>query len=123
MRFSIVGYSLFAVLAVGSAATAQPSTKAVKQALACAQSEGWFSAEVARLPRWRVAAQQIGGQRNPRLELMVYDRPRHGDYLEMEITASGPQRVFQLTNTAVFEIHGQGIVKFPVSPRGGLWAL
>ncbi len=104
-------------------AAAQPSPKEVRQALACAQSEGWFSSDVAKLPGWRVASSQIVARSNRRMELLIYDRPDHGDFLEVELQRNGSQRVLQLTNKAVFNFHARAIVRFPEPPRGGLWAL
>lgn len=116
--------TMVAILLVwDSLASAQAPVRQVKQALGCAQSEGWFSGDVAKLPRWRVASSQIVAKSNRRIELLVYDRPDHGDYLEMEAQRNGPQQIFQLTNKAVFELHARAIVKFPEPPRGGLWAL
>ena len=101
----------------------QAPVKEVKQALGCAQSEGWFSSEVAKLPRWQVASSQVAAKNNRRLELLVYDRPAHGDYLEFQVEGNDRQRAFQLTNKATFYFHQNAIVKFPEPPRGGLWAL
>jgi hypothetical protein len=125
-RYGVRGSLLMMMLCGAAACQSSPAaanSKQVKQALACAQSEGWFSGDVVQQPRWRVAARQAIAKNNHRLELLVYDRPDHGDYLEMEIGRDGPQRVFQLTNKAVFQFHARAIVKFPDPPRGGLWAL
>jgi hypothetical protein len=122
-KFLISSFWFLVLLGWTAAAAAQPSPREVKQALSCAQSEGWFGADVAKLPHWRVASSQIVARSNRRIELMVYDRPDHGGFLEMEIQRNGPQRVFQLTNKAVFYFPSRAIVKFPEPPRGGLWAL
>src|SRR5437764_3231110 len=95
----------------------------VKQALSCAQSGHWLSPSITNLPKWNVGFDKSpAGVHRQRIAIAIYDRPRHGDFLEMRSSTAGSQRVIQLTNKGVFEFHNR-IVTFPEAPNGGLWAL